>query len=160
MGDKKDHLWECSSYMYALSAWSIMIIVTSLMLIPQLICALKFWTSLSSLARCLHALGKSHVCNFKKLFDDPPLNDYFEILLWANLSEQLFYYSIEIYFLPSMSIRRPPGAFCWTQMLIIVSSVTNYMDSSWDLLMETTTSYFSMCFQFGLQMPFFNSTSN
>lgn len=48
--------------------------------------AIELWPKVSnfillSLARCLRILEKPSVCNYKKLFDEPPLNDYFEELL-------------------------------------------------------------------------------
>lgn len=40
--------------------------------------------TISSLARCLRALEKPPVRNSRMLFQDPPLNDYFDKLLWGK----------------------------------------------------------------------------
>lgn len=67
--------------------------------------AIELWSKdsnfiLLSLARCLCILEKPSVCNYKKLFDEPPLNDYFEELLWGKSKVIIScYYFFEINFL-------------------------------------------------------------
>lgn len=41
--------------------------------------------TISSMARCFHTLGKPSIRNSKRMIDEPPLDDYFEIdKLWGK----------------------------------------------------------------------------
>lgn len=60
--------------------------------------------TISSLLRCLRTWGKPPMANFRKLFDELPLNDYFEKLPWANPCEHLLFLFFEINFLSPLNI--------------------------------------------------------